>query len=109
MTARHTEGALARLAAIALLLGGLLTLLGLAGCGTPYATVPDSLSRPVMLLGHDPVAYFTQGAPVRGRADQVVNLPQRSYYFASAENMKAFTATPEKPAIINPTYKLLTD
>ena len=86
----------ARLAAIALLLGGLLTLLGLAGCGTPYATVPDSLGRPVMLLGHDPVAYFTQGAPVRGRADQVVNLPQRSYYFASAANKALFEAAPAR-------------
>ena len=33
----------------------------LAGCGTPYATVTDGAGRPVMLLGHDPVAYFTQG------------------------------------------------
>ena len=38
----------------------------LAGCGTPYATVKNSAGDPVMLLGHDPVAYFTQGKPGRG-------------------------------------------
>lgn len=37
----------------------------LAACGTPYATVPDQQGEPVMLLGHDPTAYFTEGALVR--------------------------------------------
>ena len=45
----------------------------LVGCGTPYATVPDAAGRPVMLLGHDPVAYFNQGRPQRGSADFVVH------------------------------------
>ena len=68
----------------------------LAGCGTPYATVPDTAGRPVMLLGHDPVAYFKHGAPQRGSADHVVNLPERSYYFASAENKSMFEAAPAR-------------
>lgn len=71
-------------------------LTSLAGCGTPYATVPDGAGRPVMLLGHDPVAYFTQGLPVRGQAGHVVNLPERSYYFASAGHKALFEADPAR-------------
>ncbi len=68
----------------------------LAGCGTPYATVPNRLGEPVMLLGHDPVAYFTQGAPARGKAEHKVSLPDRTYYFATAENKALFAATPAR-------------
>ena len=35
------------------------------GCSTPSATIPDAAGRRVVLLGHDPVAYFTDGRPVR--------------------------------------------
>lgn len=68
----------------------------LVGCGTRYATVPDSAGRPVMLLGHDPVAYFTRGEPVRGTADQAASLPDRTYYFSSAEHRAMFQADPAK-------------
>ena len=72
-------------------------LLGLAGCGTPYATVPAAGDgRPVMLLGHDPVAYFTRGQPARGDPKLRVNLPERTYYFASAEHKALFEANPAK-------------
>ena len=54
-------------------------LVGLYGCGTPYATVANSDGRPVMLLGHDPVAYFTRQQPLRGDPALRVGLPQRSY------------------------------
>ena len=83
------------LTAALLLLTGLLTAM-LSGCGTPYATVPDAAGRPVMLLGHDPVAYFTQGQPRRGLPQHVVDLPERSYYFASAENKTLFAAAPAR-------------
>ena len=68
----------------------------LAGCGTPYATVPNSRGEPVMLLGHDPVAYFTTGAPQRGLPALSVSLPDRTYYFASAENRDKFAADPAR-------------
>ena len=38
----------------------------LSGCGTLNATFKDNQGRDVMLLGHDPVAYFTMGKPMRG-------------------------------------------
>ena len=78
--------ALAGLLAVALLL---------QGCGgTLYATVKDSRGRDVMLVGHDPVAYFTQGKPVPGRAGIAVELPHRTYYFASERHRGLFLANP---------------
>jgi len=70
-------------------------MLVLAGCGTPYATVDDAEGEPVMLLGHDPVAYFTEGRPVRGSARHKVSLPGRTYYFANAEHADRFRRAPE--------------
>ncbi|NJS37591.1 MAG: hypothetical protein HC765_16215 [Brachymonas sp.] len=68
----------------------------LAGCGTPYATVKNNAGDPVMLLGYDPVAYFTQGKPVKGSPEHQVKLPERSYYFSSLENKKLFEANAAK-------------
>jgi YHS domain-containing protein len=68
----------------------------LTGCGTPYATVPNRNGDPVMLLGHDPVAYFTDGRPVRGKPELAVSLPERTYYFASAEHREMFRADPAR-------------
>jgi YHS domain-containing protein len=66
----------------------------LAACGTPYATVKNDAGDPVMLLGYDPVAYFTEGRPTRGKAEFKVSLPDRTYYFANAENRAKFQAEP---------------
>ena len=68
----------------------------LAGCGTPYATVPNKAGDPVMLLGYDPVAYFIKGTPTRGKAEHKVSLPERTYYFETAENRNLFTTAPDK-------------
>jgi YHS domain-containing protein len=74
----------------------LLVALGLAGCGTPYATVKNKLGEPVMLLGHDPVSYFTKGAPERGKPEHKISLPERTYYFASDAQRAQFLANPAK-------------
>jgi YHS domain-containing protein len=68
----------------------LLITLTLAGCGTPYATVKNNAGDPVMLLGYDPVAYFTQGKPVKGSPEHQLSLPDRTYYFASKEHKALF-------------------
>jgi hypothetical protein len=75
---------------------GLMGILALQGCGTPWATVPDGQGRPVMLLGYDPVAYVTRQQPVRGDPALSVDLPQRSYYFASTEHRAMFIADPAR-------------
>jgi YHS domain-containing protein len=68
----------------------------LAGCGTPYATVKNNAGDPIMLLGYDPVAYFTPGKPVKGSPVHQVKLSERSYYFASAEHKALFEANAAK-------------
>jgi hypothetical protein len=78
----------------------LLALLSLAvllqACGTPYATVQNPRGDDVMLLGYDPVAYFTVGKPTRGDKAITSTLPNRTYYFASAANKQQFDANPAK-------------
>ena len=39
-----------------------------------------------MLLGFDPVAYFTDGKPVRGTYTIAASTEGRTYYFATAEH-----------------------
>jgi hypothetical protein len=68
----------------------------LAGCGTPYATVRAGDGAPVMLLGHDPVAYFTRGLPERGDPALRVDLPARTYYFATRDHQAMFEADPAR-------------
>ncbi len=68
----------------------------LTGCGTLYATAKNKAGDDVMLLGYDPVAYFTQGKPVKGSAQHQVKLPDRTYYFASAEHKTLFEANASK-------------
>ncbi|MEO7811036.1 MAG: YHS domain-containing (seleno)protein [Usitatibacter sp.] len=79
---------LAALAAAALTL--------LAGCGTTHATIETSRGERLMLLGHDPVAYFTEKKPVRGRHTLPAAYEGRTYYFSSAENRAAFAASPAR-------------
>jgi YHS domain-containing protein len=67
---------------------------GMIACGTPYATQRSKSGQDVMLLGHDPVAYFTVGKPTRGDPKIQSTLPDRTYYFASEENKKRFDASP---------------
>lgn len=68
----------------------------LQACGTPYATVKNPRGQEVMLLGYDPVAYFTAGKPVRGSKEIASSLPERTYYFSSAEHKQLFDADPAK-------------
>ena len=72
--------------------GALLFLLG--GCGTTHATMKNKAGEDVMLLGHDPVAYFNRSQAVRGNPDIKSTLPGRTYYFTSAENKARFDAAP---------------
>jgi YHS domain-containing protein len=70
--------------------------IALAGCGTPYATVPNKQGEPVMLLGHDPVSYFTKGKPERGFAEFKASLENRTYYFSNAVQRQTFLANPAR-------------
>ena len=69
---------------------------GIAGCGTTHATIETSRGEQLMLLGYDPVAYFTEKKPVRGKHTLPAAHEGRTYYFSSPENRAAFSAQPAK-------------
>ncbi|MGB7286572.1 MAG: YHS domain-containing (seleno)protein [Salaquimonas sp.] len=48
------------------------------------------------LQGYDPVAYFTDGKPVKGSPDFTAEYDGATYHFASAEHQSSFTADPAK-------------
>lgn len=68
----------------------------LTGCGTHFATMKNPRGDEVMLLGYDPVAYFTEGKPTRGKRNLTSTLPGRTYYFVSIENKREFDAAPQR-------------
>ena len=63
---------------------------------TAFAAQPDILSYDGAAIGgYDPVAYFTQSAPVKGDAAHSVTWKGAEWLFASAENKTLFEGNPE--------------
>ncbi len=50
----------------------------------------------VAIKGYDPVAYFTEGKPVKGDSDFSYEWMDATWRFASAEHLAAFKKEPEK-------------
>ena len=50
------------------------------------------------IRGTDPVAYFTQGSPVAGKAEFTHEWSGATWLFATAENRDLFAASPEQYA-----------
>ena len=50
------------------------------------------------IRGYDPVAYFTEGKPVKGVKDFMYRWNDASWYFSSKANLDSFTKNPEKYA-----------
>lgn len=50
----------------------------------------------VAIQGYDPVAFFTDNKPVKGKPELVVRHNGASYYFASREHREQFKADPAK-------------
>ena len=48
------------------------------------------------IYGYDPVAYFTQSKPVKGKAEFVTEYQGNKWAFSSAEHKELFTANPDK-------------
>lgn len=61
-----------------------------------YAEAPIYTGRfsNTALQGYDPVAYFNEGAPVKGSGDYTAEYMGATFRFASAANRDAFTADP---------------
>ncbi len=50
------------------------------------------------IKGYDAVAYFTEGKPVKGKAEFTHKWKDANWRFSSAANLAAFAAAPEKYA-----------
>lgn len=64
--------------------------------GAPFRTVTVGGIAGVMLEGHDPVAYFTQGAAVRGDAAIGLDHGGVRWHFSSSANRVAFEREPTR-------------
>jgi hypothetical protein len=63
----------------------------------PFATALPSVAAepaPLAISGYDPVAYFTTGAPARGRPELEYEWDEQRYRFARPEHRAAFMADP---------------
>ncbi len=60
------------------------------------APVHTGLLSRVAVSGYDPVAYFTDGRPVRGTTQHRIMHQGYEYRFASAEHLAAFRADPSR-------------
>ena len=73
------------------------TVLGVFALLPPASPVfaQDTTLR-VVLKGHDPVAYFTDGKPVMGNPKISYDWDDARYYFASAKSRATFAADPDR-------------
>jgi hypothetical protein len=75
----------------------LLLAAALAALGRPALAEVNTASG-VAIGGYDPVAYFTEGRPVRGSRRHRLAWNDALWFFASGEHLEAFAAEPERYA-----------
>ncbi len=85
-------GAVSLFVAVALALFAQLSLAG------PFNTTSEGGDGKLMLRGHDPVAYFTQGRHVPGRPELRSQHDGVAYRFATAEHKAMFDREPARYA-----------
>ena len=65
--------------------------------GVTLAAGPLNLNASgVAIHGYDPVAYFVDGKPVKGRPEYSATAQDATYWFSSEANLTAFKADPAK-------------
>lgn len=74
----------------------LISALSIAPAAAQQAPVHTGLLSNVAVGGYDPVAYFTDGRPVRGSAEFRTIHQGFEYRFASAAHLAAFRANPAR-------------
>jgi YHS domain-containing protein len=72
------------------------TLFAAAPAQADQPPVHTALLSRVAVGGYDPVAYFTDGRPVRGTTEYRITHQGYEYRFASAEHLAAFRANPSR-------------
>ncbi|HLX80804.1 MAG TPA: YHS domain-containing (seleno)protein [Burkholderiales bacterium] len=68
----------------------------LSACSGSVNVVSEGGDANLMLGGRDPVAYFSAGKAVLGRADIKTGHRDLTYRFASDENRRQFISSPER-------------
>lgn len=61
-----------------------------------FSTQLAAQSPSVSLKGHDPVAYFTEGRPVKGSTGINYDFDDARYLFSSQKNRERFAASPDR-------------
>jgi YHS domain-containing protein len=74
----------------------IITALALSGAAHAEKTLINKDKTGLALQGYDPVAYFTDGKPVKGDAKFTASYRGATYRFASDEHKKMFEADPAK-------------
>lgn len=62
----------------------------------PLFAQSSSQNPRVSLKGHDPVAYFTDGRPVKGSERITYDFDEARYQFSSPRNRELFAASPDR-------------
>lgn len=72
----------------------------LLAAATTWAQAQDPIftTDGIAIRGYDPVAYFTESAPVKGNKDYTYSWNGAVWQFKNQENLSAFKANPEKYA-----------
>ncbi len=86
-----TQSTIRRIVQFALLL-----VLGLGFSGHLHAQAKNLDKTGRALQGYDPVAFFTEGKPVKGQAEIYSTVNGANYFFANAANKAAFDKEPAK-------------
>lgn len=88
------QKALSRRRFAGLVMTGGLTAAALIAARPVLAIDPVFTKRGLAIRGYDPVAYFTDGKPVKGKAEFTSEHEGAVWRFASAANRDAFAADP---------------
>lgn len=68
----------------------------LALAAASFASPLVAQSPSVTLKGHDPVAYFTEGRPVKGSTAINYDFDDARYLFSSQKNRELFASSPDR-------------
>ena len=83
-------------AVLLVVLGLFLAIARSAEAGTDSPVPSINADQGIGLKGYDPVAYFIEGAPIKGSEQYSFASNGVTYRFASAGNLEKFKADPEK-------------
>ena len=73
--------------------------IALAFCALLLAALPAAAQNVrVVIKGYDPVAYFTDGKPMKGDPKLAYDWDNERYYFASAQHREMFVKDPDRYA-----------